>query len=311
MPVLVLASFVVGLVWQAPSPPAPERTREMILDSARQIMTKARYCALVTLGPDGHPHAREIDAFAPESDLTVWIATNPVTRKVKEIQQDSRVTLYYAAENASGYVTILGHAQVVNDAGEKSSRWKENWAGFYADKNRGPDYVLIRVRPVNLEIVSYPDKLVNDPKTWRPISIDFPREARGAHARGTFDVKLAPQGSGDSADGTSLGRMSIAKTYYGPLAGSARGEMLSAMTGTKDSAGYVALERVSGTLDGRKGTFILQHSGTMNRGAQHLTISVVPDSGTGELAGLAGTMGIRIEGGQHFYEFDYSLPERR
>jgi hypothetical protein len=243
--------------------------------------------------------------------MTVWIATNPVTRKVKEIQQDSRVTLYYAAENASGYVTILGQAQVVNDAREKASRWKEDWAGFYRDKNRGPDYVLIRVRPLHLEIVSYPDKLVNDPKTWRPISIDFPREARVAHASGTFDVKLAPRGNGDNADGTSLGRMSIDKTYYGPLAGTARGEMLSAMTATKDSAGYVALERVSGALDGRKGTFMLQHSGTMNRGAQHLTISVVPDSGTGELAGLAGTMGIRIEGGQHFYEFDYSLPERR
>jgi hypothetical protein len=85
--------------------------------------------------------------------------------------------------------------------------------------------------------------------------------------------------------------------------------MLTAMTGTEGSAGYVAMERVTGTLHGREGSFVLQHTGTMNRGAQQLSIAVVPDSGTGKLAGIAGTFAIRIEDGRHYYDFEYSLPE--
>src|SRR6266545_3899223 len=111
-------------------------------------------------------------------------------------------------------------------------------------------------------------------------------------ATGTFDVKLAPQGTDDKAEGTTLGRMSADKQYHGDLDGVGKGEMLTAGTPINGSAGYVAMERVSGTLQGRRGTFILQHDGTLTRGAPHLTITVVPDSGTGELTGLAGTMTI-------------------
>jgi hypothetical protein len=103
--------------------------------------------------------------------------------------------------------------------------------------------------------------------------------------------------------------MAIDKQYHGELEGQGVGEMLSAMTTTEGSAGYVAVERVTGTLHGRRGSFVVQHSGTMARGAQSLSISVVPDSGTGELAGIAGTMRIRIEERKHFYEFDYILPQ--
>jgi hypothetical protein len=103
--------------------------------------------------------------------------------------------------------------------------------------------------------------------------------------------------------------MAIAKQFRGDLEATSTGEMLTAGTNTKGSAGYVAIERVSGTLHGRKGTFILQHSGTMTRGAPQLTITVVPDSGTGELEGLAGTMAIKVAGGAHSYEFDYTLTE--
>ena len=126
-------------------------------------------------------------------------------------------------------------------------------------------------------------------------------------AAGTFDVKMAPQPLADSQADPLLGRMSIDKQFQGDLAGTSKGEMLAARTAIDNSAGYVAIERVTGTLNGKKGTFVLQHTGTMTRGQQHLEITVVPDSGTGELAGIAGTMSIRIEDKKHFYELVYAL----
>jgi len=127
------------------------------------------------------------------------------------------------------------------------------------------------------------------------------------HASGTFDVKLSPQALSDPGADPALGRMSIDKQFYGDLEGTSKGEMLSAGTAVKGSAGYVAIERVSGTLHGRSGAFVLQHSGTMTRGAPQLTITVVPDSGTDQLVGLAGTMSIKISDGKHSYEFEYTL----
>ena len=131
------------------------------------------------------------------------------------------------------------------------------------------------------------------------------------HASGPFDVKLNPQSSEEDADGTGLGRLSIDKQFHGDLEATSKGEMLSAGTSVKGSAGYVAIERVRGTLQGRTGTFILQHSGTMMRGAPQLAISVVPDSGTGGLEEISGTMTINIVNGKHFYEFDYVLHAAR
>jgi len=131
------------------------------------------------------------------------------------------------------------------------------------------------------------------------------------HASGTFEVKLTPQGQDDKIEGVSLGRMSIDKQYHGDIEGSGKGEMLTALTAVKGSAGYVAIERVNGTLQGRKGTFLLQHSGTVTGGVQQLTVAVVPDSGTGELVGLAGKMTINIVDGKHLYEFEYTLSGSR
>ena len=125
---------------------------------------------------------------------------------------------------------------------------------------------------------------------------------------GVFDVTLQPQPGPEPADGVTLGRLLLDKQYHGALQARSQGQMLSAMTATAGSAGYVAIEQVSGTLQGRQGGFVLQHHGLMDRGVQQLTVTVVPDSGSGELAGLSGRMGIRIEGGRHFYDFDYSLP---
>jgi hypothetical protein len=125
--------------------------------------------------------------------------------------------------------------------------------------------------------------------------------------RGPFDVKMTPQG--DATDPAAVGRMTLDKTYHGDLSGTAKGEMLAVRTAQQDSAGYVAIERVTATLAGRKGTFALQHWGMMTRGARDLRISVIADSGTGELTGLTGTMNIDIQpGGKHFYEFTYALP---
>ena len=127
-------------------------------------------------------------------------------------------------------------------------------------------------------------------------------------ATGTFDVKLNPLSVADPAVSAVLGRMSIDKQFHGDLEGTSKGEMLTAGTAIKNSAGYVAVERVSGTLHGKTGTFILQHSATMTRGVGVLSVTVVPDSGTDQLVGLTGSMNIIIGGGKHSYEFDYTLP---
>ena len=126
-------------------------------------------------------------------------------------------------------------------------------------------------------------------------------------ASGTFEVQLAPIPAYDNSEGSPLGRMSIDKQFVGDLEATSKGEMLMAGTQVTGSAGYVALERVRGALHGRSGTFVLQHSGTMTRGAPHLTLTVVPDSGTDSLVGLAGTMAINIVDRKHLYEFDYTL----
>ena len=121
------------------------------------------------------------------------------------------------------------------------------------------------------------------------------------HATGPFDVKMTPQ------DTAPVARMSLGKQYHGDLEAIGEGQMLTASTETKGSAGYVAIERVTGTLNGRKGSFVLQHHGIMDRGMPSLMVTIVPDSGTGELAGLKGKMEIRNDAGRHAYELEYDL----
>lgn len=126
------------------------------------------------------------------------------------------------------------------------------------------------------------------------------------HATGPFDVKTIP--AEDKSDDPLLGRTMLDKQYHGDLDATAKGQMLTAITAVKGSAAYVAIEKVTGTLHGRSGSFVLQHSGTMTQGAPQLTITVVPDSGTGQLAGIAGKMTINIAAGKHSYDFEYTLP---
>lgn len=128
------------------------------------------------------------------------------------------------------------------------------------------------------------------------------------HATGMFDVTIAPLAAYNIAEGALLGRMSIDKHFHGDMEGTSQGEMLTAGGSIKNSAGYVAVERVTATLNGRSGSFALMHTGIMTRGDGKLTITVVPDSGSGDLAGISGAMNIIIaEGGQHHYEFDYEV----
>ena len=126
-------------------------------------------------------------------------------------------------------------------------------------------------------------------------------------ATGPFDVRMNAQ-SEDKAAGSALGRLSLDKQFHGDLEGVGKGEMLTAMTDVKGSAAYVAIERVTGTLHGRRGSFVVVHRGIMAKGAQELALTIVPDSGTGDLAGLSGQMAINIVGGKHSYELDYTLP---
>ena len=129
-------------------------------------------------------------------------------------------------------------------------------------------------------------------------------------ATGSFEVILQPLSNSEVTGEPLFGRLLLTKKFSGDLTATARGQMLSSGTLTKGSAGYVAIDQVTGTLEGRQGSFVLQHTGSMNRGVPTLSIMVVPDSGTDELTGLSGTLSINIIDGKHFYDFIYSVPQR-
>jgi len=129
-------------------------------------------------------------------------------------------------------------------------------------------------------------------------------------ARGSFEVTMTPQAS-NTHDGVTESRVALDKRYHGHLEAAGSGAMLSTTTAVKGSAGYVAMERVSGTLHGRAGSFVLQHSGIMTRGTPQLIVTIVPDSGTGELAGISGECGITVTPSGHTYELHYTLTGAR
>jgi hypothetical protein len=135
-----------------------------------------------------------------------------------------------------------------------------------------------------------------------------PTDQMSTKAVGTFEVKIAPLAAYNTAPGTTAGRMSIDKQFHGDLEAVSVGEMLTGGDYKKGGAGYVAIESVTGSLNGKKGGFMLQHTGTVNNGEQSLTVTVIPGTGTGELTGISGTMRIIIDKGKHSYEFDYALP---
>ena len=172
---LLLGLISFASVVRAQESPKP-LSRDQLINEARAIMSSARYCALITLDSAGRPQARTVDPFPPDENMIVWVATNPLTRKVGEIRRNRRVTLYYFDRDAQAYVTISGIARLINDPKEKAKRWKDEWKPFYPD--RGKSYLLIEVTAVTLEVVNVSKGMVGDPKTWRPASVSFPRSKR-------------------------------------------------------------------------------------------------------------------------------------
>ncbi len=140
-------------------------------DAAREIMTNAGYCALITNDAEGAPRVRAMDPFLPDDNFIVWLGTNPKSRKVSQIRKDSRVTLYYLNKDATGYVTIRGLAEIVNDSTDKETYWKEGWENFYPDKDEG--YLLIKVVPQWLEVISESQGITGDSTTWQPPKVRF------------------------------------------------------------------------------------------------------------------------------------------
>lgn len=150
----------------------PNFSRDALISAAREIMTSARYCALITNGSAG-VHARAMDPFPPEDDMTVWFGTNSRSRKVREIRRHPKVTLYYFNRENEEYVVLTGVARLINDPKEKAKWWKDEWNSFYP--NRAKDYLLIKFKPETLEVVSEKKQIFGDPVTWKPPRVSMPR----------------------------------------------------------------------------------------------------------------------------------------
>ena len=166
---LFIASLAPSVCGQQPQP----GSRGKLITAAREIMTTARYCALITTGNRGRANARTMDAFAPDENLVVWFGTNPLSRKVSEIRRNPRVTLYYFDRESQAYVAIQGVARLVNDPKEKARHWKDDWKAFYPDRDKS--YLLIEVRPLRLEVVNTKTGIVGTSRDWQPPSVIFRR----------------------------------------------------------------------------------------------------------------------------------------
>lgn len=168
-------SFVMLLLFSFPgfsqTSASEDSQRDELMNAAREIMTSANTCALITVDKEGSPAARTMDPFLPENDFTVWFGTNTRSRKVIQIKNNPMVTLYYLASDESGYVTIHGKAQLVNDESEKEKRWKEEWNAFY--QNKTEDYLLIKVSPEWMEVISYTRGITGNASTWDPPIVRF------------------------------------------------------------------------------------------------------------------------------------------
>jgi general stress protein 26 len=142
-----------------------------VLEAALAIMRTTPFCFLITLDSTGQAQARLMEPFPPEPDLTVWFGTNPKTRKVQAIRHDPHATLAYTSANGDGYLTLAGHARLVDNLAEKSKRWKPSWKDFYEDNAAGSDYVLIEFTPARIEIISVAYNLGMDPRAFEPAAL--------------------------------------------------------------------------------------------------------------------------------------------
>ena len=147
--------------------------RDRMIAGARELMTTVRYCALITVDANGRAQARAMDPFPPDENLVVWLATNPTSRKVREIRRNPHVILYYFDSVSQGYVSLSGSARIVNDPKEKSRHWKQEWKAFYP--NRPKDYLLIAVAPEKFEVVIEQKGIVGKSRTWKAPTVRFGR----------------------------------------------------------------------------------------------------------------------------------------
>ncbi len=168
---LIILIFLLPLrTWaQEIQPSNPDH--DTLIAAAKEIMESTPYCALITLDESGNPQARTMDPFSPEEDMVVWFGTNPKSRKVTQIRNDSRVTIYYEAPNGAGYVVINGNAFLVDDQEKKKKYWKKEWDKYYSDQRT--NYILIKVIPDKLEIVDYKHNILGDSITWAVPYVKF------------------------------------------------------------------------------------------------------------------------------------------
>ena len=164
---IILGLSAAGLAAQEPP------SRDTVLAAAEEIIDAARYCGLVTFDESGNARVRTMDPFPPEEDWSIWMGTNRESRKVREIEADPRVTLYYYSIDHVGYVAVYGTARLVDDPGEKASRWKNEWESLYPD--REAQYLLIQVIPDRMEVINYSRAIQGDPETWEAPSVEFGR----------------------------------------------------------------------------------------------------------------------------------------
>jgi general stress protein 26 len=169
--ILVLCVMTVPMGAWAQEKQAPTPERDSLITAAIEIIEAARYCALITIDQSGRPQVRTMDPFPPEEDMVIWLGTISKSRKVREIRNDPRVTLYYADPEEAGYVVIAGIARLIDDAKEKARLWKEEWETYFPD--RKDSYILIKVTPERLNILNYRHGITGDPVTWRIPSVEF------------------------------------------------------------------------------------------------------------------------------------------
>ena len=170
----IVVSFLTAAACIAQSSHTAATHRDSVIAAARDIMGMQKYCALITLDSLGRPHARTMNPFPPEEDMTVWIATNSRSRKVAEIRNNPVVCLYYADHaNAQGCVAITGRAVLVDDQAEKLKRKREYWTQAFPDWKY---LVLIKVTPETMDVLNYRMGFLNDPVTWKTPTIEFQGE---------------------------------------------------------------------------------------------------------------------------------------
>jgi general stress protein 26 len=166
--------LLVAMLPPAAAAQAPKPTRAAIIAAATDIIQKAHYCTFVTIGEGGQPQARIVDPISPDAGLTIWFATNPLTRKVNQVRRNPKVTLLCFDASTSSYVTVLGRGDPVTDPVEKKRHWKADWASIYPKGAGNDEFMLIRITPARVEIVSESRGMNGDAKTWLPLAIDFP-----------------------------------------------------------------------------------------------------------------------------------------